>query len=48
MIIEATAYDTGVIMWLLSQGANVQVLSPPSFVKKIRSEIAEMQKRYTT
>lgn len=48
VIIEATAYDTGVIMWLLSQGANVQVLSPPSFVKKIHSEITEMQKRYTT
>lgn len=48
VVIEATAYDTGVMMWLLSQGKQVQVLSPPSFVEKIRSEITEMQKRYTT
>lgn len=48
VVIEATAYDTGVIMWLLSQGKNVQVLSPPSFVEKIKQEIGTMQKRYTT
>ncbi|MBO1307904.1 WYL domain-containing protein [Enterococcus sp. 669A] len=47
VIIEATAYDTGVIMWLLSQGKNVQVLSPPSFVDKVRDEIEDMLKRYT-
>ncbi|MHC5957086.1 WCX domain-containing protein [Enterococcus gallinarum] len=48
VIIEATAYDTGVIMWLLSQGKNVQVLSPLYFVEKIKLEIESMQKRYTT
>ena len=48
VVIEATAYDTGVIMWLLSQGKNVQVLSPPSFVAKIKLEIESMQKRYET
>ena len=48
VVIEATAYDTGVIMWLLSQGKNVQVLSPPSFVEKIKLEIESMQKRYET
>lgn len=47
VVIKATAYDTGVIMWLLSQGSNVQVLSPPSFVEKIKKEITNMQKRYT-
>ncbi|MDT2659230.1 WYL domain-containing protein [Enterococcus hulanensis] len=46
VVIEATAYDTGVIMWLLSQGSNVQVLSPPSFVDKIKKEIQNMQRRY--
>lgn len=46
VVIEATAYDTGVIMWLLSQGSNVQVLSPPSFVGKIKKEIEDMKKRY--
>lgn len=45
--IEATAYDTGVIMWLLSQGSNIQVLSPPSFVEKIKVEITRMKNRYT-
>lgn len=48
VVIEATAYDTGVIMWLLSQGKNVQVLSPPSFVEKIKLELESMQKRYET
>ncbi|MDT2600946.1 WYL domain-containing protein [Enterococcus hulanensis] len=46
VVIEATAYDTGVIMWLLSQGSNVQVLSPPSFVEKVKKEVEDMQKRY--
>lgn len=45
-LIQATAYDTGVMMWLLSQGKNVQVLSPTSFVKKITNEINQMMKRY--
>ncbi|MGL9727042.1 helix-turn-helix transcriptional regulator [Enterococcus sp. DIV0756] len=47
VVIEATAYDTGVIMWLLSQGSNVQVLSPPSFVEKVKKEVENMQKRYS-
>lgn len=46
VIIEATAYDNGVIMWLLSQGSYVQVLSPPSFVDKIKKEIQYMYERY--
>lgn len=46
--IEASAYDTGIIMWLLSQGPNVQVLSPPSFVAKVKSKIDNMQKRYSS
>lgn len=46
VVIEAAAYDTGVIMWLLSQGSNVQVLSPPSFVDKVKKEVEDMQGRY--
>ena len=46
VVMEATAYDTGVIMWLLSQGSNVQVLSPPSFVEKVKKEVEDMQKKY--
>lgn len=44
VVIEATAYDTGVIMWLLSQGSNVQVLSPPSFVDKVKKKFKACKK----
>lgn len=47
VLIEATACDTGVIVWLLSQGSNVQVFSPPFFVEKVKKEILNMKKRYT-
>lgn len=44
--IKATAYDKGAIMWLLSQGSRVHVVSPPSFVKQMKREIEEMGKMY--
>ncbi|MCA9765239.1 MAG: WYL domain-containing protein [Carnobacterium sp.] len=40
--IQATAHDTGAIMWLLSQGSNVKVLSPNSLVEKMKEEIRRM------
>lgn len=46
VIIEAKAYDRGVKMWLLSQGSNVKVLSPPSFVEEMKQEIRRMQHMY--
>lgn len=46
VIIKAIAYDTGVIMWLLSQGSKVKVLSPSSFVEKMKKEIMVMNKHY--
>lgn len=44
--IEASALDNGVMMWLLGEGSNVKVLSPPSFVTRFKAEIAKMQERY--
>lgn len=46
VVIEVTAQEKGVLMWLLSQGSNVQVLSPTSFVETIKSEIKKMKSRY--
>lgn len=46
VIIEATSYEWGVTMWLLSQRSNVQVLSPPSFVENIKAELQRMIERY--
>lgn len=46
VLIEATAYDTGTIMWLLSQGSRVEVLSPPSLIKDIKTEILRMNNIY--
>ena len=46
VIISATAQDTGVIMWLLSQGKNVEVLTPKDLVAKMREEVEEMNRYY--
>ena len=46
VLIEATAYDTGTIMWLLSQGSNAKVLSPSSLVDKMIGEIKKMNNMY--
>ncbi|SPS03206.1 helix-turn-helix transcriptional regulator [Latilactobacillus sakei] len=46
VIIEASALDNGVMMWLLGEGASVKVLSPPSFVARFKAEIAKMQAHY--
>ncbi|WP_367377173.1 helix-turn-helix transcriptional regulator [Levilactobacillus cerevisiae] len=45
-LIEATTFDRGAKMWLLSQGAMVQVQSPSTFVADVRNELAQMQARY--
>ena len=45
-IIEAEVYGKGCIMWLLSQGSNVEVLSPDSLREEMKSTLIEMLKRY--
>jgi len=46
VVIEATAFDLGAKMWLLSQGSNVAVIAPAEFVASIKTTLAEMAARY--
>ena len=45
-VIEAEVFGKGCIMWLLSQGSNVEVLSPDSLREEMKSTLMEMLKRY--
>ncbi|WP_128100329.1 YafY family protein [Paenibacillus sp. DCT19] len=45
-LIEAKVYGEGCLMWLLSQGSNVEVLSPKSLREKMKNTIQEMSSRY--
>lgn len=45
-LIEAEVYGDGIIMWLLSQGSNVKVLSPQRLVDKIKGEIEKLYSYY--
>lgn len=46
VLIEAEVFDTGAMMWLLSQGPRVRVVSPDSFVRKMRESLVETLKQY--
>lgn len=47
VIIEAEVFGArGVMMWLLSQGANVKVLAPAKLVTDIQTELAHIMDRY--
>lgn len=45
-IIEAEVYGTGIIMWILSQGSNIKVISPDSLIEKIKNEIKSLNNIY--
>lgn len=45
-LVEATAYEEGLIMWILSQGDWIKVLSPPALIEKTKNKIEEMKKLY--
>ncbi len=45
-LIEAEVYGDGIIMWLLSQGSNVKVLSPQRLVDKIKAEVVKLNSLY--
>lgn len=45
-IIEAEVYGKGIIMWLLSQGSKVEVLSPESMREDIKQVLTDMIKLY--
>jgi len=44
--VEVEVIGDGIIMWLLSQGKRVKVLSPPSMVNKIKEEIELIKSQY--
>ena len=46
-IIEAEVFGKGILMWLLSQGKYVQLLSPESLRSEMRAMLEEMLKRHT-
>lgn len=45
-VFEVEVYGLGIMMWLLSQGANVEVLGPESFREKVKEEVEEMLGKY--
>lgn len=46
MIIEAEVFGKGIIMWLLSQGKQVEVIKPDVLRQKMKKHILEMLDRY--
>ncbi|WP_445080733.1 WYL domain-containing protein [Ligilactobacillus murinus] len=48
VVIEAETIDQGAMMWLLSQGKRVKVLSPDNFKAKMKQELKEMLQNYTS
>ena len=46
VLITTSTFDTGAKMWLLSQGANVQVVAPHDFATEIQQELTRMLARY--
>ncbi|MFD0898700.1 helix-turn-helix transcriptional regulator [Loigolactobacillus binensis] len=46
VVITAQAREKGALMWLLSQGADVQVIAPPSLIKKIKAHHLAAVERY--
>lgn len=46
IIIDAEVYGKGIIMWLLSQGSNVEVLKPESLRIEMKSILLKMLERY--
>ncbi|WP_434432693.1 helix-turn-helix transcriptional regulator [Lactiplantibacillus paraplantarum] len=46
VLIEAEVFDTGAMMWLLSQGPRVRVVSPDSFVQKMKDVLRETLRLY--
>lgn len=45
-VITAQAREKGALMWLLSQGPDVQVISPPSLIQKIKAQYLAAIERY--
>ncbi|WP_225439011.1 helix-turn-helix transcriptional regulator [Lacticaseibacillus rhamnosus] len=46
VVIEAFARLDGALLWLLSQGAALKVISPPSLIKRMREELMAALNQY--
>lgn len=45
--LKMNTYTRGAMMWLLSQGAQVKVLNPPTFARDFKEQVAAMAAKYT-
>lgn len=45
-LIEAEVYGKGIVMWLLSQGSNIEVIKPDSLRQEMKEKLLEMLDRY--
>lgn len=45
-VIEAEVYGKGIVMWLLSQGSNIEVIKPDSLRQEMKQKLLEMLERY--
>lgn len=45
-LIEAEVYGKGIVMWLLSQGSNIEVIKPDSLRQEMKQKLLEMLDRY--
>lgn len=45
-VVEVEVIGDGILMWLLSQGRRVKVLSPQSMVDKMKEEVEAIQRNY--
>lgn len=45
-LIEAEVYGKGIVMWLLSQGSNIEVMKPDSLRQEMKQKLLEMLGRY--
>lgn len=45
-LIEAEVYGSGILMYLLSQGSWVKVISPQDFVEEYKAELRKMMEKY--
>ena len=45
-VIEAEVYGKGIVMWLLSQGNNIEVIKPDSLRQEVKQMLLEMLERY--
>ena len=46
-VINAEVYGKGIIMWLLSQGSRVEVLSPKSLRQEMKMKVQEIAELYS-